>query len=49
MGELLEEKRRNCNSIKFDPPISDHLKLIELNNKLSMSEFYLEHVFYIIY
>ena len=44
MGELLEERRRNSNSLKFDPPITDHLKLFKLNNKLSMSKFYLEYV-----
>ena len=44
MVELLEERRRNSNNIKLYPPITDYLKLIELNNKLSMSEFYLEYV-----
>ena len=34
MEELLEEIRRNSNNIKFDPPLTDHLKMIELNNKL---------------
>ena len=33
MRELLEEMRRNSNSIKFDPPNTDLLKLIKLNNK----------------
>ena len=44
MWELLEERIRNSNSIKFDPLITDHFKLIEINNKLSMSEYYLEYV-----
>ena len=44
MWELLEERIRNSNSIKFDPLITDHLKLTEINNKLSMSEYYLEYV-----
>ena len=43
ISDLLE-RRRNSNSIKFDPTITDLLKLIELNNKLSMPKFYLEYV-----
>ena len=35
MGELLEERKRNCYNMKFDPPITDHI---------SISELYLEYV-----
>ena len=41
----MEERRRNSNGIKFDPAITDHLKMIELNNKYDKKlELYLEYV-----